>query len=182
MADIVRPAGPQREVCPACGEDFPPQSAAPAEEVPSPPAWLPPLAGFWLRGVAALLDLSFLAIVLLFSVPTFFFTAAGVSGLNPLDEGHLLALVTWFFANVVALAYYVFFTGFCGQTPGKMALRLKVLQIDGHDIGFRCAFYRETVGKFLSALLLGAGYLMVAFDERKQALHDRIAQTYVVKI
>lgn len=181
MDDFVISADPQTVTCPACGEDFSWQRVAPGEPH-SAATWVPPLAGFWLRGVAAVVDVSLLTVVLLFSVPVFFFTAAGVSGFNPLDEGSLLALVTWFFANVVVLAYYVFFTGYCGQTPGKMALRLKVLQVDGCDISFRCAFYRETVGKFLSALLLGAGYLMVAFDERKQGLHDRIAETYVIKL
>jgi uncharacterized RDD family membrane protein YckC len=38
------------------------------------------------------------------------------------------------------------------------------------------------VGKFLSALILGIGYLMAGFDRNKQGLHDRIAGTYVIKL
>lgn len=177
--DFVIPAGPQSVTCPACGQDFSFQRVAVSAAAVS---LLPALAGFWQRAVAALVDAAVLTGVLLFSSTLFFFVAAGVSGFDPLAEGLLLATVTWLFASVVALAYYVFFTGYCGQTPGKMALRLKVQHVDGSDIGFRGAFYRETVGKFLSALLLGLGYLMVAFDERKQGLHDRIAQTYVIKL
>ncbi|HBT82607.1 MAG TPA: hypothetical protein DEB35_03970 [Desulfuromonas sp.] len=177
--DFVIPAGPQSVTCPACGQDFSFQRVAVSAAAVS---LLPALAGFWQRAVAALVDAAVLTGVLLFSSTLFFFVAAGVSGFDPLAEGLLLATVTWLFASVVAVAYYVFFTGYCGQTPGKMALRLKVQRVDGSDIGFRSAFYRETVGKFLSALLLGLGYLMVAFDERKQGLHDRIAQTYVIKL
>ena len=179
--DFVIPAGPQSVTCPACGEDFSFQRVAAPKAVLAA-ATLPALAGFWQRVVAALVDAAVLTGVLLFSSTLFFFVAAGVSGFDPLAEGLLLATVTWLFASVVALAYYVFFTGYCGQTPGKMALRLKVQHVDGSDIGFRGAFYRETVGKFLSALLLGLGYLMVAFDERKQGLHDRMAHTYVIKL
>jgi uncharacterized RDD family membrane protein YckC len=34
----------------------------------------------------------------------------------------------------------------------------------------------------VSGLILGIGYLMVAFDERKQGLHDKIADSYVIKL
>jgi uncharacterized RDD family membrane protein YckC len=83
---------------------------------------------------------------------------------------------------VLGYAYRVFFIGYCGQTPGKMAVRVKVIRTDGTDVGYVRALLREVVGKFLSKLILGIGYLMVAFDSRKQGLHDKIADTYVVKI
>ncbi len=41
---------------------------------------------------------------------------------------------------------------------------------------------REILGKFVSSILLGIGYLMVAFDSQKQGLHDKIADTYVIKL
>ncbi|PLY03929.1 MAG: transporter, partial [Desulfuromonas sp.] len=34
----------------------------------------------------------------------------------------------------------------------------------------------------LSGIILGIGYLMVAFDEQKQGLHDRLCDTYVIKL
>lgn len=43
-------------------------------------------------------------------------------------------------------------------------------------------FLREIIGKFLSAIILGIGYLMVIWNPKKQALHDKIAKTYVVYI
>ena len=86
------------------------------------------------------------------------------------------------FSYVLSFAYYIFFTGYCGQTPGKMALRIKVIRRDGSDIGYGRAAFREVLGKTISGLLLGIGYLMVAFDEQKQGLHDRMADTYVIKL
>ena len=80
------------------------------------------------------------------------------------------------------MVYYVFFTGYCGQTPGKMAIRVKVIRTDGSEIGYGRAFLREVPGKFLSGLILGIGYLMIAFDAQKQGLHDKIADTYVIKL
>ncbi len=63
-----------------------------------------------------------------------------------------------------------------------MALRIKVIRASGEDVSYGRAFLREVPGKFLSGILLGIGYLMVAFDDQKQGLHDRIADTYVIKL
>ena len=78
------------------------------------------------------------------------------------------------------MTYYIFFTGYNGQTPGKMALRIQVVRTDGTPMTYGRAFLREVVGKFLSALILGIGYIMAAFDADKRALHDRICDTRVV--
>ncbi len=44
----------------------------------------------------------------------------------------------------------------------------------------RCSIgqaFRRTFAEILSTVILLIGYLMVAFDERKQALHDKMAET-----
>ena len=64
------------------------------------------------------------------------------------------------FSTVISLFYWIFFTGNCGQTPGKMLLRIKVVRIDGDNLGYGKAFYREVVGKFLSGIIFAIGYLM----------------------
>ena len=90
--------------------------------------------------------------------------------------------IIWLFGAVLSISYAVFFTGYCGQTPGKMVLRIKVIRTDGSPINYGRAALREVLGKFISSILLGIGYLMVAFDNRKQGLHDKIADTYVIKL
>lgn len=81
----------------------------------------------------------------------------------------------------VGAAYFIYFTGSRGATLGKQALKLKVVNADGTDCEYGTAAMREIVGKFLSALMLGIGYLLPLWDERKQALHDKVAKTFVVK-
>jgi|LGOV01.1.fsa_nt_gb predicted Zn finger-like uncharacterized protein len=137
-------------------------------------------AGFWLRVVASLLDS---VVVFILQVVCGF--VLGVSGafVGGLGNGDgTMAVLLGLFTTVLGLAYYVIFTGSCGQTLGKMALRIKVIRKDGGDLGYGGAALRETVGKFVSGIILGIGYLMVAFDERKQGLHDKIAGSYVVKL
>jgi uncharacterized RDD family membrane protein YckC len=61
-----------------------------------------------------------------------------------------------------------------------MALGIKVTDLSGNAISFGRATVRH-FGKILSAIILLAGYLMVAFTAKKQGLHDMIAGCLVVK-
>jgi uncharacterized RDD family membrane protein YckC len=141
-----------------------------------------PKAGFWIRVVAALID-SLLVSLLQFVLGFLLGLATGIDeGMLDQPWATMMAITTGLFSAVIAVFYYVFFTGYNGQTPGKMALRIKVIRTDGADIGYGRAFLREVPGKFISGILLGIGYLMVAFDRQKQGLHDKIADTYVIRL
>lgn len=63
---------------------------------------------------------------------------------------------------------------------GKMALSIKVVDMEGNRLTFGKAFIRS-IGKVLSGAIMYIGYIMAAFTEKKQALHDMIASTLVVK-
>ena len=65
-------------------------------------------------------------------------------------------------------------------TLGKKALGMIVTDLSGNRIGFGRATGRY-FGKILSAIILGIGFIMVAFTERKQGLHDLLANTLVYK-
>jgi uncharacterized RDD family membrane protein YckC len=65
-------------------------------------------------------------------------------------------------------------------TLGKMAIGVIVTDLAGNRISFGRATGRH-FAKILSALILCIGYIMVAFTEKKQGLHDQIANTLVVK-
>jgi uncharacterized RDD family membrane protein YckC len=65
-------------------------------------------------------------------------------------------------------------------TLGKMALGIKVGDMDNQRIDFSKAMLRN-ISKILSSLILFIGYIMIIFDDRKQGLHDKIADTFVVK-
>jgi uncharacterized RDD family membrane protein YckC len=84
---------------------------------------------------------------------------------------------------LISAVYYVYLTGTKGQTLGKMALKIKVIKKDSGKIpDFTSSFLRETVGKFISAIVFGVGYLWAIWDKDKQTWHDKIANTVVVKV
>lgn len=65
-------------------------------------------------------------------------------------------------------------------TIGKIFMKIKVTDLNGNKVNFLKASIRH-FSKLLSAIILGIGYLMVLWTDRRQALHDIIAKTLVVK-
>jgi uncharacterized RDD family membrane protein YckC len=65
-------------------------------------------------------------------------------------------------------------------TLGKKAMGLRVVDINGDQLSFWNATGRY-FSKIISALILLIGFFMAAFTEKKQALHDIIAGTLVIK-
>lgn len=131
-------------------------------------------AGFWIRFVAYLIDGIILAIV---TAPLGF-----LFGESPLDPAASAAFGISDFLNlVIGLAYFVGFEGSSKQaTPGKMAFGLIVTDESGGRISYPRALGRYAA-KILSTLILFIGFIMVAFTEKKQGLHDLLASTLVVK-
>ena len=89
---------------------------------------------------------------------------------SPLDIAIYLLPVIYFIA--MTLSY--------GATVGKMAMKIKVVSVDGDSLSFRQILMRELVGRYLSLTLLCIGYFMMIPDSQKRALHDRIADTRVI--
>jgi predicted Zn finger-like uncharacterized protein len=146
----------------------------------NPAPQLQPKAGFWIRVVASLLD-SFLLGAVQFVLSLLIGLAISMLGIAAAGDPSI-NMVLWLFGVSLGIGYAVFFTGYCGQTPGKMALRIKVIRTDGSPMTYGRAALREVLGKFISGILLCIGYIMVAFDSQKQGLHDKIADTYVIKL
>jgi len=65
-------------------------------------------------------------------------------------------------------------------TLGKRIVGLKVTDLAGNRIGFGRATGRH-FAKMLSSMIMNIGYIMVAFTDRKQGLHDMLAGTLVMK-
>lgn len=137
-------------------------------------------AGFWLRFVAIFVDglilspLSIIALVLRGAVESSDDNAAKLGG----------ALLLFVFALVAFIGRWLYFSllesSSWQATVGKKALGLKVTGVDGQRIGFGRATGRY-FGKILSALIFMIGFIMAGVTERKQALHDMIAGTLVVR-
>lgn len=93
-----------------------------------------------------------------------------------LDAPIPLAL-TW---AIFASAYSVFLVGSCGQTIGRMVMRLRVVGEDRFSVGFMPAALRLAAW-VVSALPAFAGMLPALRDPQRRALHDRLSRTRVVK-
>jgi uncharacterized RDD family membrane protein YckC len=121
-------------------------------------------AGFWIRLGAGVIDLLILGSFT--AVPAYFFSSPAIW------------MPTGF---VVSIVYWMGFWIWRGQTPGKMAVGVKVIRTDSSPVKWQCAV-RRCLGYFVSTLTLFLGFIWVAFDGRKQGVHDKIADTYVVKL
>lgn len=85
---------------------------------------------------------------------------------------------------LLGLAYYlVFWVNYDGATPGKKLLAIKIVKDNGEKLTYPVAFVRW-LGNMVSAsttFFFFIGYLWVIWDKKKQALHDKIAGTIVIK-
>jgi uncharacterized RDD family membrane protein YckC len=149
-------------------------------------------AGFWRRFVAWVLD--WLIIGAVFSVPMFMFGIGMWSDSYTLRTTHGWNYNTYGdhtgFAGAMMSMWLVYFVGAWlyhalmesskqQGTLGKMALGLRVTDLEGRRINFGRATGRY-FAKILSTLIFMIGYIMAAFTSKKQALHDFIGGTLVL--
>jgi uncharacterized RDD family membrane protein YckC len=121
-------------------------------------------AGFWMRLVASIID-SIILIVIEISI-------------SLIIEG---AGARFLIGLLVGIVYHVgFWVANDGATPGKRAMGVRVQMANGEPIDVGPALLRY-IGLWVSFLIFGIGYLMIAFTPQKRGLHDYIAGTVVVK-
>ncbi|WP_242861457.1 RDD family protein [Cellulosilyticum ruminicola] len=124
-------------------------------------------AGFWKRFLASLIDGIILAIV------------EGIIGavLRAVGLDGIVSVV----GILIGWLYFAYMESSENQgTIGKIALHMKVMDVEGNPVTFARATARY-FSKFLSGLILFIGYMMAGWTENKQALHDIIAGTFVVE-
>lgn len=135
-------------------------------------------AGFWVRLGATLIDT---ALVMAITFPLLI-AIYGWQYFDPEMNTGMLAgpadfLITWIFPLVAA----IWFWRARQATPGKMALRLRIVDADsGHTLSTG-----QCVGRYFAYLVsiipLGLGFVWIAFDRRKQGWHDKLAGSVVVR-
>ena len=136
--------------------------------------------GFWIRFAAYMLDSVIVGMVgMLIQVPVFF-QIAGSVGKPPSPRLFGLQMLLYLVQLVFDAFYRTFFVGKFGATPGKMACGLKIVTAEDRPLTYAHALARY-FSTWISSLTFGIGFLMVAFDDQKRSLHDRICDTRVVK-
>lgn len=135
-------------------------SFAPAERLP--------LAGWWRRWVAYGLDGFFTGVI-----------GSLVGGVL----GAMGAVPTAFLAGVVlGCAYWVYWIGHDGATIGMRILGMRVVPSDGRErVTYSDAFVRYLL-MIVGAWFFMLGFLWAAWDSQRQAWHDHVAKTLVVRV
>src|SRR5271156_767131 len=181
-------ANPAAAAIPAAAYAPPPtQSWQAPVAVPPPPTV--GYAGFWLRFVAVLIDF-----IVIYAVRAIIFKPFGIDagmhgmfhGRQPRDFAEIAPMLGMIIriaiiSSIVQWLYFALMESSVWQaTLGKRALGLSVTGLAGRRIGFGRATGRY-FAKILSSLTLFIGYMMAGFTEKKQALHDIIAGTLVLR-
>jgi len=123
-----------------------------------------PRAGFWRRFAASFIDGLLVGIV--------------VSILLAVIGGGIA--VRELIQIVLLLAYFTYFEGSTGQTLGKRALGIRVIDFSGGGvIGYQRAAIRY-LASIVSAICILIGYLWMLWDKEKQTWHDKLSNSVVV--
>ena len=143
-------------------------------------------AGFWKRVAAYFIDSLIVGIVggvvaMVIGMVLGIGMAGIGGGSDAMGAGFIaIQLLTNLVSIGLAAAYYAGFHASSGKaTLGKMAVGIKVVRSNGERITIARGIGRYFAA-MLSGLILCIGYLMAAFTERKQSLHDMICDTLVV--
>ena len=140
-------------------------------------------AGFWRRFVAMVIDSIILGIVS--GVMTALVGAPMMLGESDpakfMEQLLHIQVINGIIILLIAWLYYALLESSSSRASlGKMALGIVVVDLEGNRLSFARASGRIW-GKWVSTLIILIGYIMAAFTERKQALHDIMAGCLVVR-
>ena len=136
------------------------------------------LAGYGSRVGATLLDSVIVAVVAVIVA-----IIAGGSGAEENTTGYIVIGAALLSGLLYAPALMCRSGAHNGQTLGKQALKIRVVRQDAAAMTASTALLREFVGKALLGLIpffTVVDYLFPLGDSRRQAIHDKIASTFVV--
>lgn len=141
-------------------------------------------ASFWKRLAAVFIDSLILLIpnlIVGLIIGVVIGIVMGASGMDDVSITMMANGLGNIVGIVIAWLYWAYFESSEKQaTPGKMLLGIQVTDLEGQRISFGKASLRY-FGKILSGLICLIGYIMAAFTEKKQALHDMLAGCLVVE-
>ena len=141
-------------------------------------------AGFWIRFLAVFIDNVIISFIMLpFNmVIQFSAMSSTMKGQQPTMPSLSVILL---YAVIAILAPWLYFSlqesSAKMSTVGKRVCGLTVTDLEGQQISFAKATGRFIVSN-ISLLIMGIGYIMAAFTQKKQTLHDMAVGTVVIKV
>ncbi len=157
-------------------------------------------AGFWIRVWASVID-SVLVMALLYPLLSVIYGSSywtdrmrildllgmalrgqlGVGDLRGLTAATQSGAIDTFLSYGLPAVAVVLFWMYRSATPGKMAIRATIVDADSGGAPSTRQLVLRYLGYFLSLIPIGAGFLWVGLDGRKQGWHDKLANTVVVR-
>lgn len=134
-------------------------------------------AGFWIRTLATIIDS---VLIMLITFPPLVYIY-GWAYFDVEQTGFIAGsadfLISWVLPSIAVILFWIKKQA----TPGKMVVGVKVVDaITGNTISVGQAIGRY-LAYFVSLLPLGLGFIWIAFDNKKQGWHDKLAGTVVVR-
>lgn len=132
-------------------------------------------SGFWIRTGASLIDS---ILIFLITIPLIY----AIYGDSYFDSEEMVMgvpdfLISYVFPFVATILFWIYKSA----TPGKMAVKIKVVDAKtGNPPSFQQSVIRY-IGYFISMIPLFLGFIWVAWDSKKQGWHDKMAGTVVVR-
>jgi uncharacterized RDD family membrane protein YckC len=145
-------------------------------------------AGFWIRFVASVIDTVLATLIvgpLLWKIygrgyfQPYFDLVQGNLDLQA-DRPMFAGPADVFLSLILPAAGIVIFWIARQATPGKMALKLKIVDANSFAAPGTLQSIGRYLGYYASIFGLMLGFLWVAFDPRKQGWHDKLARTVVI--
>lgn len=135
----------------------------------------PVYAGFWIRVGASIID----SILILVIIIPLLMAVYGTEYLE--SEAMFHGFWDVFFNYVAPAVAIIVFWYYKSATPGKMALRLTIVDADTGSKPTLGQCVGRYLGYFVSTIPLCLGLIWVAFDKKKQGWHDKLAGTVVIR-
>lgn len=142
-------------------------------------------AGFWIRVVANILD-GLILVVPSILIDFLAYKVAGPKNMGYWEHQMDVNSQIWssydtlsiILSLIIGILYYGYLTSKYQGTPGKLMVGVRVVGEDGNSISLG-----KAIGRYFAYIPSGIfciGYIMVAFSSKKQGLHDKMCNTYVV--
>lgn len=88
------------------------------------------------------------------------------------------ALVVWIM--VLKIVYQAVFVSLYGATPGKMAMKIRVVSVDGLHLPDPVSSLKRAVMRIVSEAVFYLGFVWAMMDPSRQGWHDKFARTIVI--
>jgi uncharacterized RDD family membrane protein YckC len=132
----------------------------------------PDYAGFWQRAAAFLIDWLIVIVILMPLLIVVF----GMRELSLDPAEHSWDLLVPFVIGAAVVGFW----RYCGATPGKVALGVRIVDARDGSAPSTLRLIVRLLAYLVSALPLYLGFLWIGIDRRKQGWHDKIARTIVI--